>query len=173
MIIFLIFTALYHISLNSALDPLINYLPKSLESEEQRLLEEDRAAENGEKGGDAPHVDSSEVAPHQKPNFFKKFLRPDIFTDYATLRRLVPKEIEIRYEPEVEENAYFHPSINSAAPLLWIPRDSMGISRQEVQDTGKVIQITDECAFLDDKNKVVWDALEDGRPPIYEEPVYF
>lgn len=169
MIILLIFTALYHISLNTALGPLINYLPKSLEAEERRLLDEDRAVENGEKA--AVH-DTDGPAPHKKPGILKKFLRPDIFTDYATLRRLVPKDIEIRYEPEVEENAYFHPAINSDTPLLWIPRDSLGISKQEIQDTSRVIPITDEAAQLDEKNKIVWDA-EDGRPPIYQTPVYY
>ena len=171
MVILLVFTALYHISLNTALSPLIDYLPKSLESEEQRLLEEDRAAENGEKTAGSTH--DVEIGPrHKKPGFVKKFLRPDIFTDYATLRRLVPKEIEIRYEPEVEENAYFHPAIKSQTPLLWIPRDPLGVSKQEIRDTGKVIPITDESASLDEKNKIVWDA-ENARPPIYEEPIYY
>jgi len=167
MIVFMVFTALYHISLNSALTPLIDYLPKSLESEEQRLLEEDRAAENNEKR-------EAELgpAPHEKPGILKKFLRPDIFTDYSTLRRLVPKEIEIRYEPQVEENAYFHPAVNAEVPLLWIPRDPMGISKQEIRDTEKIIPMTDESASLDEKNKIVWDA-ENGRPPIYEEPIYY
>jgi hypothetical protein len=35
-----------------------------------------------------------------------------------------------------------------------------------------VIPITDEGATLDKKNKIVWDA-EDGRPPIWERPVYY
>lgn len=172
MIIFLVFTALYHLSLNTALSPLINYLPKSLESEEQRLLEEDRAAEASEKMAEASHDSTADAAPHKKPGVLKKFLRPDIFTDYTTLRRLVPKEIQIRYEPAIEDNAYFHPSITSEPPLLWIPRDPMGISKQEIRDTSKIIPITDESAHLDEKNKIVWDA-EDGRPPIYEEPIYY
>lgn len=171
MIILLIFTALYHISLNTALGPLIEYLPKSLEAEELRLLEEDRANENIEKESDPTHVSDIGTTP-KKTSVFKKFLRPDLYTDFSTLRRLVPKEIEIRYEPEVEEHAYFHPSVNSNVPLLWIPRDPMGVSRQEVHETGKVIPITDEAARLDEKNKIIWDA-EDGRPPIYEAPVYY
>jgi hypothetical protein len=38
MIILLVFMILYHISLHNALSPLINYLPKNLEAEEQSLL---------------------------------------------------------------------------------------------------------------------------------------
>lgn len=185
MILMLIFTALYQVSLNTALGPLIEYLPKSLDAEERRLLE----AENGEEGRDGysdglankeAGVGHSNGAsngaaagtPHKKPNFFTKWLRPDIYQDYATMRRLVPKEIAITYTPEQEATAFFHPAVTSPTPLLWIPRDPVGISRQEIRDTKPVIPITDEAAYLDDKNKVVWDA-EDGKPPIYEYTPYY
>jgi hypothetical protein len=48
----------------------------------------------------------------------------------------------------------------------------MGVSRQECAQNGDVIPMTDDGAYLDDKNKIVWDA-QDGRPPIYEEKVYY
>lgn len=99
-------------------------------------------------------------------------LRPDIYTDYATMRRLVPREIAIRYSAEEEADAFYNPAITSPTPLLWVPRDPVGISQQEVRDTRQSIPITDEGAYLDEKNKVVWDA-QDGRPPIYEEVPYY
>ncbi|KAH0361927.1 DUF221-domain-containing protein, partial [Aureobasidium melanogenum] len=172
MIIFMVFTALYHLALNAALEPLINYLPKSLEAEERRLLDEDANAEKGEKGMVADTNVDLGPSPHAKPTFLKKFLRPDIYTDYATMRRLVPKMVGVRYESEEEDDAYFNPAVTSQPQLLWIPRDPMGVSRQEVRDTSKVIPITDEGATLDEKNKIVWDA-QDGRPPIWERPVYY
>lgn len=172
MIIFLIFTILYHMALNTSLDPLIRYLPKSLEAEEQRLLHEDIEAEQGEKGMVTDSSTELGPSPHGKPTFWKKFLRPDLYTDYATMRRLVPKIISIRYEPAEEDNAYYNPAIASEPQLLWVPRDPMGVSRQEVSDSGKIIPITDEGATLDEKNKIVWDA-DDGRPPIWERPVYY
>lgn len=190
MIIFLIFTALYHISLNAALGPQLNYLPKSIDAEERRLL----AVENGHMDADGYEdgaaakegksqvnptvsngngaVDGPAQAPHKRPNFFQKWLRPDIYTDYQTMRRLVPKYGEVEYARETEETAYYNPAITSQTPLLWIPRDTMGISAQEIRDSGKVIPITDEAAYLDEKNNVVWDA-QDGEPPIYEEKVYY
>ena len=193
MIVFLIFTALYHLSLNSAMAPLLNYLPKSLDAEERRLLQIERghgghdevesekfaakdsvatgANGNGAKGAlDGP--ERVDAAPHKKPNMFVKWLRPDIYTDYQTMRRLVPKEIAIEYERDVSENAFYNPAINSPTPLLWVPRDNLGVSKQEVAETSKVIPITDEGAFLDEKAKIVWDA-DDGRPPIYEEKIYY
>lgn len=186
MIIMLIFTALYQISLNDAMAPLLHYLPKTLDAEERHLLEMENGAHDGQVAEGDKYADgagkeanvangSHELdapAPHKKPNFFVKWLRPDIYTDYKTMRRLVPKQIAIHYSPETEENAYFNPAITSEAPLLWIPRDPVGMSRHEVAESGKVIPITDEGAYLDEKNKLVWDA-QDGRPPIYEEKVYY
>lgn len=185
MILMLIFTALYQISLNTALTPLINYLPKSLDAEERRLLGEENGGyadgnghdmENGmgRKEQGFANDESGDMAPppHKKPNFFTKWLRPDIYQDYATMRRMVPKDIAINYAPEDEQNAFFNPAISSPTPLLWVPRDPVGISRQEVRDTTPIIPITDEGAYLDEKNKVVWDA-QDGRPPIYKEIPYY
>ena len=39
------------------------------------------------------------------------------------------------YSAEAERDAYCHPSITSQAPLLWIPRDPLGVSSQEVAHT--------------------------------------
>lgn len=185
MILFMIFTALYHISLNSAMDPLLQFLPKTLDAEERHLLEVERSGNviEADESGAPKEMDTSNghaaathdvngPAPHKKPNFFTKWLRPDIYTDYATMRRLVPTQIAIHYTPQVEETAFFNPAITSETPLLWIPRDPAGISRQEVVETGKIIPITDEGAYLDAKNNVCWDS-EDGRPPIYQERIYW
>ncbi|KAF2103468.1 DUF221-domain-containing protein [Rhizodiscina lignyota] len=188
MIIMLIVTILYHISLNAALGPLIKYLPKSLDAEERSLLAAEMGVDMehaqdgtngmGEKGSVTEHQQPKHAAsdlgpaPHKKPNFFVKWLRPDVYTDYATMRRLVPKEIAIEYTPVVEEDAFYNPSITSQAPLLWIPRDPIGISAQEVRDTGKVIPITDEGASVNAKNKIEWDK-DGGPPPIYEQGVYY
>ncbi|KAF2162622.1 hypothetical protein M409DRAFT_68935 [Zasmidium cellare ATCC 36951] len=180
MIVFLVFTALYQISLNSAMGPLLTYLPKSLDAEEQRLLRLDNGvAEDGHYAeGSAKEAHTTNGAhelsppPHKKPNFFVKWLRPDIYTDYETMRRLVPKDTAIHYTQQAEDTAFFNPAITSETSLLWIPRDPMGISRQEVHDSSKVIPITDEGAYLDEKNKICWDA-EGGRPPIYEKKIYY
>jgi hypothetical protein len=193
MIIFLVFSILYHVSLNSALEPLINYLPKNLEAEEEALLTESRkfgptatdssdvagasAVHNGDNSGvDAEKgIDGPATLPAQekKPNFLTKFLRPDKYTDYASLRQLVPTHLEIpEYAPEVERDAYFHPSITSSLPLLWIPRDDLGISKQEVAHTSRVIPITDEDAWVDEKGSLQWN-VEKARPPIYEEKIYY
>ena len=187
MVIYLIFLVLFHFSLNSAIDPLLMYLPKSLQVEEESLL----ALEDGNTNGDhlsegkAVNVTSTDSnspnkngnnlppAPHKKPNFFNKFLSPQEYCDYHTMRRLVPRGFaEITYDPEVERDAFYHPAISSATPILWIPRDEMGVSRQECRHSSKVVPMTDEAASFDEKGKMVWDH-ESARPPIYEEKIYY
>lgn len=195
MIVYLIFLALFHFSLNSAIDPLLMYLPKSLQAEEESLLSIEDGNTNGDSAGDKKGLQATATAtaharvvsntsidgngkdmppaPHKKPSFITKFLYPHVYTDYQTLRRLVPKGFaEIEYAPEVERDAYYHPAISSPTPILWIPKDEMGVSRQEVRHSSKVIPITDEGAGFDDKGKMVWDQ-ENEKPPVYQEKIYY
>lgn len=171
-VVMLVFTILYHVSLNAALGPLLKFLPQTLSSEEEALL----SVEDGEKHHGSIIKDGADASPHatptKKPNFIVKWLRPDKFTDYHTLRRMVPRGFaEIAYPPDIARDAYYDPAIKSRTPLLWVPRDAMGVSLQEVRDTGKVIAITDHGAVLDDKNKIQTD--QETSPPIHETKVYY
>jgi hypothetical protein len=181
-VVALVFTVLFHIWLRAAVGPLLTYLPKTMASEEESLL----ALENGHSSeakydeGDGLNGRNGKVsdgpsaaAPHKKPNFLIKWLRPDKYCDYHTLRRLVPQGYAdlVAYSAEKERNAYYHPAIASETPLLWIPRDQGGVSRQEVRHTSRVIPITDEGAHLDEKNKVITNQEE--KPPIHEETIYY
>lgn len=196
MIIFGVFCVLYHMSLSQALDPLLNYLPKNLEAEEEALLAKEgkhsydgegepsgSGAADGTNGVDGVDgadpekaaINSPSAAPAdgKKPNFFAKWIRPDIYTNYASMRSLVPSNFaDIFYEPEVERDAYLHPAITAKVPLLWIPRDAAGVSRQEVDHSSRVAPMTDEDATLDEKNKIIWNE-DKGRPPIYEEKIFY
>ena len=185
MIIFLVFTALFHISLNNAINPLLYNLPRSLiESEDESLRIESQASSNlknghtnseGEKSAAKPLDGPASSAPAKKPGFISKFLKPWNFDNYETMRNIVPEarfDIDSPYTEEVEQNAYYPPAVNSRVPLLWIPEDPAGISKQEIRDTGKVIPITDEGCVLNDKNKLEWDT-EGVRPPLWEEKVYY
>ncbi|KAI1386334.1 DUF221-domain-containing protein [Hypoxylon trugodes] len=188
MIAFLIFTILFHITINSAIDPLLYNLPRTLGTgaESKSMHVESSSTRNGSGSTahndhqdgiqDAEKVTSADTAVNKKkPGFFSKFLKPWEYCDYETMRKLVPHDAidtQNLYTDEVERNAYFPPSVSSGTPLLWIPEDQMGISKQEVRDTGKVIPITDEGCTLSDKNKLEWDT-EAVRPPVWEEKVYY
>jgi hypothetical protein len=182
MILLLVFTFLYQSSLNAALRPLVTYLPKTISAEETRL----HAAEHGTNGASATGspanpvaagVATSEKIPQpvgKKPNFLTRFLRPDLHSNYAAMRALVPRSISAAYPEDIAANAYYNPAIVSPTPLLWIPRDRLGLSAAAVRDTGKVIPITDEAAELDyETNKIKWDAERDAKPPVYQEKIYY
>ena len=176
MIAFLIFTALFNITLNSAIDPLLYNLPRTLAAEE--TLRQHNSPESFQKNGEKVSVSGeggATGASGAEPGFVSKFFKPWQYCDFTALQRLVPNDavdVHNMYTEEVERNAYFPPSVASATPLLWIPEDPMGISKQEVRDTGKIIPITDEGCTLNDKNKLVWD-VESVRPPLWEEKIYY
>ncbi|KAI1268899.1 DUF221-domain-containing protein [Xylariaceae sp. FL1019] len=177
-LIFLIFTILFQLTINSALDPLLYNLPRTLAEEEIQRLKNTKYG-NGEKAdghgqlknGSAPN----RTADGKKINFFTKFLKPWAYCDYETLRQLVPVnniDVDNLYDERTVRDAYYPPSVSSSTPLLWIPEDQMGISKQEIRDTPQLISITDEGCTLTDKNKLAWDT-ESVRPPVWEEKIYY
>ncbi|KAJ4265006.1 phosphate metabolism protein 7 [Fusarium torreyae] len=192
MAAFLVFTILFHISLAKALNPLLYSLPRSLEVEEERIQNsqqgselEDGHAHNGEGASNGASNGAGKIAGklvpggagsvQKKGNFFSKWLKPWIYADYETMRKLVPQGGNLsdqQYSEEVEGNAYFPPSVTSETPILWIPADPAGVSKQEVFNTSKVIPISDEGCTLNDKNHIEWDT-EGARPPIWSEKVYY
>ncbi|KAH6632596.1 hypothetical protein F5144DRAFT_255922 [Chaetomium tenue] len=196
MVVFLVFTVLFHLSLNSALDPLLYNLPLTLLAEEEnaRLLDAEKgeaavAAAVGPSNGNHHDLDGDGVidpteasvsharearkATGQAGNFLTRFLKPWIYADYTVLRALVPRGLHLDpYSDEVAANAYHPPSVTSGTPLLWIPSDAAGVSKQEIAHTSRVIPITDEGCELNENGKLVWDH-EGSRPPVWEEKVYF
>ncbi|KAI1806127.1 DUF221-domain-containing protein [Daldinia bambusicola] len=186
MVAFLVFTILFHITLNNAIDPLLYNLPRTLGVEEESKSQIESSTrhtsystvQTGDQDGisDAKKTSSGNtVVAGKKPGFLAKFLKPWQYCDYESMRKLVPHDqVDTNnfYTDEIERNAYFPPSVSSATPLLWIPEDPMGISKQEVRDSGKVIPITDEGCILSDKNKLEWDT-ETVRPPVWEEKIYY
>ncbi|KAL7267357.1 phosphate metabolism protein 7 [Rhizina undulata] len=188
-IIFLIFTVLFQMTLTSAIQPLLEYLPKNLETEEEQLLSVEDGSSRNEprvKGVEDPAPKkSSDVVDAEReqeqtalfasnqllptPSTIARFLHPEKYESFAALRKAIPKDFpEIVYTPEEERDAYLNPAIKAVAPVLWIPRDGAGISRQEVAHTQSVIGISDEGAFVEN-GKIVW--TEGAMPPDWKEKI--
>ncbi|KAK5991361.1 hypothetical protein PT974_09642 [Cladobotryum mycophilum] len=194
MVVFLIFTILYHVTLSKTLNPLLYNLPRSLQAEEDSL----QTGNTGEGVGssqeeglnrntismdstNAAKVPAANVATNgtgaaKKGNFVLKFLQPWRYSDYFSLRELFNTgehiDIPTIYSTETASEAYLPPSVASRVPILWIPEDPAGVSKQEVAISSKVIPITDEGCVLDEKNNILWDT-ETARPPIWNEKVYY
>lgn len=184
MAVFLIFTILFHLTISKALDPLLYDLPRTLGVEEELLQARTTVTSDPEDGGATKEANGNGVTGvlstgsgvSKKGNFFSKFLKPWVYADYETLRKLVPVESNAgalwEYPEEVEAHAYWPPAATSQVPILWIPADPSGVSKQEIMHTSKVIPISDEGATLNEKNKIDWDE-EGARPPIWNEKVYY
>ncbi|KAM5450192.1 hypothetical protein MaudCBS49596_004567 [Microsporum audouinii] len=187
---FTVFTALCHISLNEALAPLLSALPHTLNNEDDWTCTTpidldkpgflSRTMTSGKEF--LPRRQSTltlaEITTAQDSLWDKlKNIRwwlfhPSIYANYAALREKIRQDPSIPYDEHVSDNAYFPTCVYSRPPLLWIPRDAGGVSRQEVELTNPIIPMTDDEAHLDEKNKVVWDKVG-MKPPIWEEKVFY
>ncbi|KAL3419166.1 duf221 domain-containing protein [Phlyctema vagabunda] len=97
--------------------------------------------------------------PKKKPNFVLMWLHPGIFADFAVLSKMIPDDLpDPDYPGDTARDAFWPPAVIKECPVLWIPRDKGGISKQEVAHTRKAgIGITDKGVSLDDKNTLVFD----------------
>jgi len=80
---------------------------------------------------------------------------------------------ERRAHAPVDDTVYLHPSVTSLPPLLWIPKDKAGASKEEIKESTGIIGMTDEGAYLDEKNKLRWVNEDAMTAPLYvEKPRY-
>lgn len=199
MIIFTVLTALYHAAMRQALNPLTKYLPSDLFVGQE---EEDAAArsamEEGVPSRDSVAARHSSSAPitsdkqkwsaasnskksalQQKPGiggWISRFLVPRSKESHNALKdNLLEPDLAhstVRYDEDVHSEAYLHPAVTAEVPKLWIVRDELGISEQEIRHTSKIVPITDEGAWFDEKGKIRWDEEHPERVPLWEDRVY-
>lgn len=202
MALFLVFTILFQITISSIFNPLLYGISRSLAAEElayregtagtQAIDEKHAGASNGTNGHEANEAGVSNgasnghetngktattAASSDKIKFtdrVARYFKPWQYADYHHLRQLVPDDagVEFNYNATNVAQAYWPPSVTKPTPTLWLPEDKAGVSKEEIAHTSRVINITDEGATLNEKNKVEWDE-EGSRPPIYTEKVMF
>lgn len=177
MIVFLVFTAIYHFLLNRTLAS----LEKNLSHDTDAMM----TPKNGEHQTDLK--DNGTVTQARLPsagvnnkltNMFQKlFMAPRLPVFEGFLSTTLPD-----YAPEIRREAYLNPAIWKPQPALWIVRDEMGISAREKAESSKVAQISDEGAWFDAKGKVVTilaaseekaDTNLATQAPIWEDHVHY
>jgi len=179
MAFFLGCTANYHALMRHALKPLMDYLPDSYDGDDQANMFDttDYKSYNLSKSDGVPpsqvQTASSKKMTAKKASLFGRVWNPKKFKSHQSVKSLVPSHPEPMYLQEEEEDAYYNPAIKSPVPQLWIVRDEMGISRQEVKDSSEVVHITDEYARFNEKNKVVWTQIDgDGGLDLQAVPIW-
>lgn len=102
------------------------------------------------------------ISPSQstKSNIVLKWLHPEVFADASVFRHGVPSLSVLPdplYPPEIAKHIYDPPAMYAEVPRLWIPRDTGGVSAQEVKHSSKFVQISDEDGTLDEKGSMSMD----------------
>ena len=185
MAIFLFGTAIYHALMRHALKPLMEYLPESYEGDEGKgattlfSTTDHKSYDASKADGAGPTEASVAQSPTKKKmtakkaNLFTKMWDPRKFKSHGQVPTMVPNYPPPKYEQEDEKLAYYNPITYSKVPNLWIARDEMGISTREVRETREVCPITDEFAYFNEKNKIVWRGPEDeGGARLEDVPIW-
>jgi hypothetical protein len=167
MAFFLGCTVIYHALMRHALKPLTTYLPESFDGDHQLNMFDttdhksyDLSKSEGVPPSEVGTAVTKKKFSTKKASLFGRVFDPKTFKSHEAVKSLLPNQPTPRYLEEEEDKAYYNPAITSPVPQLWIVRDEMGISRQELKDSSQVCHITDEHARFNEKNKVVWTQQE-------------
>lgn len=91
-----------------------------------------------------------------------RYLRPDVYLNFRHAKRMMPAMYNIAEEEPDNKHAFDQPVISAQMPTLWIPKDPMGWSTQEIELNKGVVEMTDASSGFNNKGKMVIT----GKPPI-------
>lgn len=82
------------------------------------------------------------------------------------------------YDVQDARKAYLHPAIVEEPPVIWLARDPLGVSAQEIIDLReKLVQhgvhVTDEGAIMNEKGKLEWIDESAREAPLWEGKVVY
>ncbi|SCU85443.1 LANO_0C04280g1_1 [Lachancea nothofagi CBS 11611] len=95
------------------------------------------------------------------------YFKPHKSYEFSAVRRSLPYvfNTSVQYDKDFLETAYTDPSVTDPAPKLWIARDSLGLSTQQValaRTNG--VEVSDEFTGFDEKNRITYSF----HPPDFE-----
>lgn len=130
------------------------------------------AINNNHYGTNVPLLADGDTEVIPPAPFWKRFLLPHIYSSYKIAKTRLPDIYDFPFPDEVTdenqiEHVYDFPAISEKTPYLWIPRDTIGLSTKEIEHFKGIIDISDEGASFNEKNKIIWE----GQPPSYNDSV--
>jgi hypothetical protein len=185
IVVLFIATAIFNFTTNRWFAPLEQYLPAdlALESEDDEqaplLLS---AAEEGE--ADALRNSEANIqrlsnrarVPSKVVTPIAQFLQPHIFASHTAMKAWLREgDFNADDVPEYSEDdvkkAYLHPAYTSKTPVVWLPEDTMGVSKNEVQENEAAgIRCTDEGAWIDEGG-LKWSSDDFDQVPIFKKGI--
>lgn len=171
--IFLGFTVVFHVSMHAALRPLTKELPDTLAADDalyQFSRNDDRTYELGTGLPSDSAITEPKGLGAAKAKLFRLIFNNRIFDTKEEFTENIPDHAPPVYTAEEHNIAYYDPSVRAQVPRLWIVKDIHGFSAEAVKEDSKVLPITDEFAFFNEKGKVVW--AEENHEKLDMMPIY-
>ncbi|KAL1593300.1 hypothetical protein SLS60_010908 [Paraconiothyrium brasiliense] len=116
----------------------------------------------------------------QKRSLFQRLFRPQSQSAAETSASLDARFREPVHPYDVQEarKAYLHPAIVAKPPVVWLARDSLGVSMKEVSDINEKLAVhgveaTDEGAIVNQKGKVEWVEESARQAPLWDGRVMY
>ncbi|KAI1123262.1 hypothetical protein F5Y10DRAFT_286323 [Nemania abortiva] len=180
--VLLIVTVLYNVLMDKYISPLEKFLPADLVSSAERDDETTPLLSSAEEGrgarsGLVPEPVSEHVI---KPT--ARFFDPHAFTSYKSMKAWIQDEEDYdmeedevpEYTDEELQRAYLHPALTSKTPVIWMARDAMDTSKNEVRETQECgLKASDEGAWLDEKRIVHWNVVDFEKVPVWKKAVKY
>ncbi|KEY74939.1 hypothetical protein S7711_01288 [Stachybotrys chartarum IBT 7711] len=164
MVVLFGLTVLYNLMTNRYLEPLEKHLPTDLATQ----LENDEAAPllGSAEQGDSHirHWGRQAHVPRKILDPFERFFEPRFFATHQAIQRWIREgdedfeEEATTYSDEELAKAYMNPALTSSTPIVWLPRDDVGVSRNEIAENKEAgIMATDGGAWVDEKTRLRWN----------------
>lgn len=183
-----IITVVYNVIMDKYMSPLEKFLPADLVSSAERgdettpllaTAEEEHVAHIQRQSRSAG-VPLPVVKHVIQPT--TRFFDPHAFASYDSMKAWIQEEdiydIEEHEVPEYSEEelkrAYMHPALTSQMPVVWMARDAMGASENEVRENEEYgLKASDEGAWLDEKGNIHWSVLDFDEVPVWKRGVKY
>lgn len=174
MIVLLVLTAVVNLVLDRTLRPLELYLGLDVWNEQEPLLAQEDGVDEDDEAAVHAASHGRRLGLNRLPNPIPRFLSDAFDSVVSDSRDQVkawlndPSSREEDTSPLKEEDlekAYLQPALTSKTPKLWIPKDPIGVSKQEIeQNQAEGIPGTDEAAEIDEDGKLHWDSRIENVP---------
>lgn len=182
MIVLFVATALFNATTNKYFAPLEKFLPADLAQESEAAADEGApllaAAEEGEADAQShlQHIGSHVGIPPKYLSPLARFFEPHVFASHRAMTAWLRTDPEFdeddvpEYDDEEIKKAYLNPVFTSQTPVVWLPRDGMGVSKREVRENEEEgLKCSDEGAWVDEKGQVEWSVNDFEKVPVFKE----
>ncbi|KAI1464924.1 DUF221-domain-containing protein [Daldinia caldariorum] len=185
-----IVTILYNILTNRYLSPLEKFLPSDLATLAERDDESTPLLASAEEGQLqstsriqqlAQRADVPKTIAQRVIDPIARFFEPQVFASYQAMRSwlrdgdLLNSEEDVpEYTEEQLQKAYLNPALTSPTPLIWIAKDPMGVSQNEVTENENYgLKASDQGAWLDERGKLRLNVENFEEVPIWNRSVIY